>query len=237
MANDLIVIMGSTRDPADPAAGTLLTYLNQLHHADIDFHLERLLPFDNVAGGGTLGVKITQQRELARRFSHYKRIIFSDSFDIQFFGHKSEVLEQIPTTNCGVLMAAERNCYPEPYPAEIIPQRTVWAYVNGGLLAGTPESFIKWYDLIEQHSTYDPNMLDQAWFNRRLAEDDPIVRIDFTTQLFYCLFGEHGDILDLQWDAEGHPVNTRCGTHPQFLHFNGSWPTQHIMERRIAWQR
>lgn len=237
MANDLIVIMGSTRDPADPAAGTLLTYLNQLHGAGIDFHLERLAPFDNIAGGGTLGVKISQQRELARRFARYDKIVMSDAFDVQMFGMKAEVIDAIYDNI--ILMAAERNCYPEPDLAPTIDAAAIgpWRYVNGGLTCGTPAEYARWFDAIEAHPAYDANCLDQAWFNRRLAEDDPLVEIDFDTTIFYCLFNEHGDIPDLQWDAEGHPVNTRCGTKPSFLHFNGSWPMQHIMERRIAWQR
>jgi hypothetical protein len=223
--SDLILITISTREPSNPESGFMATYLAQLAAAGIETHVEMIREFDNMQGGGTLGGKVAMLRKLTLQFQHYGKLVFSDAFDVQFFGAKEDVIAKIPTDS--VLMAAEKNCYPEPHLWGAIEKPTLWAFVNGGLLCGTPASFIAWLEAIEQHPEYDPNMLDQSWFNRRLAEKSPIVKVDSPTNLFYCLFGEIEELCF----RNGLPYNTVTGNSPNFLHSNGGSSRADIWER------
>jgi hypothetical protein len=228
MDSDLIVLTASTVGPNHPESGTLALYLSQLEAAGIDHYCEPLSEFP--ANGGSLSYKIKGLRDRVVRYLHYDKLVFTDGHDMQFFGNKEDVISKIP--DAGVLLGAERNCYPEPELAKLIHNPLPHKYVNGGWLAGSPESFLAWLEAIERHPHFNPVTLDQAFFNRLLAENDPLIQIDDRTELVYCFFGEAGSIHDLQFDEQGLPVNTLTLTHPAWTHANGKWPSDHIWARR-----
>lgn len=228
MNDDLIVLTASTVGPDHPESGTLALYLSQLDSAGIEHDCEMLNNFP--ANGGSLQYKIQGLRRRVVQFLHYDKIVFSDGHDMHFFGSKEYVLRKIP--DAGVLLGAERNCYPETELAERINNPLPHKFCNGGWLAGRPEEFLSWLDAIERHPQFDGVMLDQAWFNRRLAGNDPLIKIDDRTELVYCFYGEANDIDDLQFYDEGKPINMLTGTRPAWLHANGKWPSEHIWARR-----
>lgn len=204
---DLIVVI-----PYTEVRGMMTTYLRQLEKAEIETSLVKLLDIPNGNAGGTHGYAISLMRKGCERFADYKAVIFSDAFDVLFYGTKQQVLDKIPQTF--VLMAAERNCYPDPLN---ISGDTPWKYVNCGLTAGTPLNILRWLQLQELHPEYDQNGLNQRFFNKRRQEGSELAFIDETTNLFYCLFGECGE-LEFQNEV---PVNTLFGTMPNFIHANG----------------
>lgn len=228
MSDELCVLTASTVGPDHPESGTLALYLSQLDAAGIDNYCEPMTDFPS--NGGSLQYKISGLRRRVIENLHYQKLVFTDGHDMQYFGRKEELISKIP--DAGVILGAERNCYPEAHIAHTIWTPRPFAFANGGWLAGTPESFIAWFDAIERHSQYEGTMLDQAFFNRLLAANDPLIMIDDHTDLVYCTYGEEGEIADLQWE-NGLPVNTLYGTHPNFVHCNGHWPSEHIYARRM----
>ena len=110
--NDLLVILCATKE-----RGTMQEYLGQLKDAGIDTHVEPIL---DIGEANCLGGQIEGERRLTRKFHHYKKIIFSDAFDVTFYGSKEDVLRKIPD---GVLLAAERNCWPDTSVMEGFPRR------------------------------------------------------------------------------------------------------------------
>ena len=218
--NDLIVLMG-----ASEVHGTMTTYLRQLSEAEIEWRSVDVSDRPNQNGGGNLGYRVKIFRSLATQFAHYEKLIFSDAFDVTFYGSKEDVFKKIPKDY--VLHAAEKNCYPDPSMAERITGRTPWRFANGGLAAGTPQAFLEWCEAVETHPHYNPEMLDQQFLNERVAEGSPLCRIDSETKLFYCLFGGY-DELDF---ASGMPINTACCTFPNFCHANGKWTADEMFAR------
>ena len=221
--NDLLVILPCTQE-----YGLMPEYLRQLREAEIDVHVERLESIPNGNAGGTHAYALDIYRRCAQRFDNYRNLVFSDAFDVLFYGTKEEVLGKIPFDR--VLLAAERNCYPDPSLSSSIPGKTPWRFANGGLACGTPESFLKWVEEIEKHPLYAPSGLNQRFYNLLLAMGFPLVSIDATTDLFYCLFLEEGE-LDFQ---NGLPINKLCRTRPNFLHFNGKCFHPGVLARREA---
>lgn len=228
MSDELIVLTASSVGPNHPESGTLALYLSQLEDAGIDHQCDLLDSFP--ISGGSLQYKIDGLRNRVVRFLNYDKVVFTDGHDMQFFGTKEYVTSKIP--DAGVILGAERNCYPEPELARLIHNPLPHKFCNGGWLAGTPESFILWLDAIERHPKYNGGMLDQGWFNHRLAENDPLIQIDDHTDLVYCFFGETEYVHDLQFTEDGKPLNTVTQTTPAFLHANGKWPSEHIWARR-----
>lgn len=210
--NDLLVII-----PATSERGFIRQYLKQLESAGIDYHVERVSEIPNAAAGGTHAYALDLYRRCAQTFGNYEKLVFSDAFDVLFYGTKQEVIDKIPVDY--VLCAAERNCYPDPSLVSRITGNTPWRFVNGGLTAGTPRSILDWVEKIEKHPFYYPVGLNQGFLNAVLAERNPLVHIDSTTELFYCLFGETNELEFVN----GLPHNKICNTSPNFIHANGKW--------------
>ena len=216
MSKDLIVVL-----PAPYIRHSLNLYRWQLEQAGIDY------VFVQPAEVGNLGGRLAVTRRAAEHFSDYHFIICSDAFDVTFYGTKAEVMAKIP--DHGVLQAGEKNCWPDVSLAERIKGSTPWRFQNGGLSAGTPQSFLTWCDAVEGHADFNPEMCDQDFFNRRLAESSPLCRLDSRTDVFFCLYKGYEE---LQFD-HGHPVNTLCGTRPNFIHANGTWEYGTMLARYL----
>jgi hypothetical protein len=216
--SDVLVIMGNS---TEELRGTMALYLSQLEAAGVDYHVERIPEPDS-----TIGSKLRLVRKLASQFSAYKFLVFTDAFDVQFFGSKEHVIAQIPLS--GVLMGAEKNCHPPECKSLAIPDAGPWRFANGGLWCGTPKSILEWCDAIEEHPLYRAEKIDQGLYNELLAEGSDLARIDSHTRLFFCLYGGY-DELDF---ASNLPINMRFATWPNFIHANGGWSTDVLHDRR-----
>lgn len=210
--NDLLVIMGCSRPNL-----MMPEYLRMLSDSGVDTHVETLDRIQN-NDQGSLGDQIRYVKKFLDQFSDYKKIVMTDAWDVLFFGTLEDVYNKVPDT--GILMAAERNLYPEP---ELLPQfsgNTPWKFVNGGMMCGSWFGLSEWVQKMESHPLYDPSPINQRWFNRRAAEADPIVRLDTQAHLFYCMYAEAGE---MQF-KDGKPWNSLTNTNPNFIHFNGRSP-------------
>jgi predicted O-methyltransferase YrrM len=219
--NDLIVVAGATH-----RAGFIDEYEQQLAAAGIEFYLA---PLQNLASGAnsiSMLRRIAYMREVATKFSSYERIVMTDAWDVLFYGTKEEVFRKVPEA---LIVSAERNCYPEPDIALRFTSSSPWRYANNGMVAGSPRSIIEWLKWAEQMP--DLGLLDQAWFNRRAAENQREMLLDETTDLFYVVSSTLEDG-SLQMKARV-PWNQRFGTSPNFFHFSGGCSTDNF-RRMIA---
>lgn len=213
-----IVLMAASRP------NKLMTkYLAQLEKGNISYNVDYLNITTPSVG---LGYCLETFRQLARRFSSYDRLIITDAWDVLCYGTREEIAQTLSTLSPSVLFASERNCYPEPHLAakidsyHVLPPRYPWRYVNGGALTASPQSLLSWCDEVERHPAYDSEMIGQQWLNRRRAEGNPLIGIDWATHLFYCMFLEHVSP-ELVRHETGLPYNKLTGTSPRFIHFNG----------------
>jgi hypothetical protein len=220
-SSNLIVVLGTTA-----SGGFMPEYLKSLEQADIPYHIEDISMMPNLNGGGNLGWKVEFFRKTASMFSSYEFMIVSDAWDMMFFcRNKGEVLCRLPKDH--VLFAAEKNCYPDAAIAPRIPDRGPWRFMNGGLSGGTPQSFLAWCDAAERHPLYVPSALDQWFTNELLAAEDPLIQIDYRTRLFFCLYGGYPELEFVN----GMPVNTMYHTYPCWIHANGKWSTEELLEK------
>jgi hypothetical protein len=188
-------------------------YEDQLAAAGIDFHLETVSLADGI-GSITARWKLEFISRMCERFAHFSRIVFTDGWDVLFFGTKEEVAAKIPEH---LLISAERNCWPEGHLASQFPSLSPWRYANAGMLSGSPQRLVEWIELAM--ATPDLEMMEQAWFNRRIVAGDLRITLDHTTELFYTASYDREDGA-LRPTAHG-PWNSRFDTYPQFIHFPG----------------
>lgn len=218
---DLIVIMGATE-----VHGTLPLYREQIFSAGIELKIIDCSDKPNINGGGNLGYRVALFRKYATEYSERKFIIFSDAFDVTFYGASAkEIMLRMPRE--GLLHAAEKNCYPDKAIAERIAGGP-WRFANGGLVAGSPKAYIEWCDFAESHPLYVPTMLDQQFLNILVAERSPFAKLDTLTRMFFCLYGGYDE---LQFE-NGKPVNALYGTRPLFVHANGKWTADEMFDRQ-----
>ena len=215
---ELLVITPCT----NPNGGTLPIYRDQLARAGIPHHIEHIeLPVDP-----TVAASVGGYLKLSEQFAHYKRIVITDAFDVTFFGTREDVIEKIDAIPAGqVLLAAEKNCFPEPLLyipiLRIQPDRKDFRYANGGMIAGRPQEMHAWAERVQQNRFYSRWMTNQGLFNLLMVEFPELINIDYKTELFFCLQLGYSE---LEFER-GRPVNTTWGTRPSFLHANGAAPT------------
>lgn len=210
--NDLIVVAGCTH-----REGFINEYEQQLALAGIELHLEPLSDLPAGANSISMRRRIDYIRGMATKFQSYKRLIMTDAWDVLFVGDKEEVMSRVPPT---MIVSGERNCYPEPDLRHKFISTSPWKYANNGMIAGYPEYILHWLEWAEQMPNLE--ILDQAWFNRRIAEDQAAISLDEATELFYVVSATQEDG-SLQMKG-GRPWNSRFNTYPNFFHFSGKCP-------------
>lgn len=188
-------------------AGLVQIYEKQLFDAGIGFYLsEEKLKY--------LGDLVDFWKKSLDMHGDAETVVFTDAWDVLFYGTAQEVHDKIPEDK--VLLAAERNCWPDSYLADEIAGSTPWRYPNGGFSAGRPEAFSKWIEAVENHPAYHRNFINQQWYLHRCVDKSIEMTLDTKTELVYCMFMDSGE---MQFDTR--PYNTITGTRPNFVHFNG----------------
>ena len=217
MHNEVIVVAGCTH-----REGFIDEYESQLAAADIPFHLEPI----KLPGGAndfTITKRVQFLRRMAEKFSDYRFLVATDAWDVLFLGRKQELIDK--AHRGAVLIAAERNCYPESILASHIIGNTPWRYANAGLIAAPPDALKAWCDAILTWNI-DPDILDQAWFNRRLAKQSSMVALDTDTTLFYVVSSNQED--GSLRSKDGRLWNSRTNQFPVFFHFSGHCSTDYV---------
>jgi hypothetical protein len=215
---DIVVSMAVSR-----VEGMLTENVRRLSSEGITVSLESIdaQPF-------TIASKLTGIRRLAHQFSDYEFLLISDGWDVLFYGTKPELISRIPRSR--VLWAAEKNCWPYAELEDKVPDRGPWRFVNGGLLAGTPENYLAMCRLIEAHPLYNPDYVDQGFMNFLLARGADFFGVDSMTKLFFCLFKGYDELIF----KRGRPFNSFHGTWPLFVHANGHWPADEMFQKYEA---
>jgi hypothetical protein len=169
---------------------------------------------------------IKRHSEIACRYADYERLVITNAWDVTFYGTPEDVIRKVPMDR--VLVGAGRESWPDCSIRDITPGITPWKFSNGGLTAGAPTNILAFADALEDHPKYEAGMWDQGMLNITLADRTAPFQLDCRTELFFCLFDGYPE-LDFE---RGLPVNTLCGTRPNFIHANGNWPIQELQEKR-----
>lgn len=240
--NDLIVATAVSKP-----WGLHEEYLKQLETAGIDSYV--YLNTEPIAHNdlGDFGSQLKWMHLVVDKFSHYQKIVITDGWDVLYFGDKAQTLKSIPDDY--VLLAAESPYWPHDDGGWA--GTTPWRAVNGGMLAGTPDSLREWMCRVETHFAYDRHAIGQFWLNRRMKEQADFIHLDDHTNLFYCMHkdgGQHTKPDGTPWVSEynpypalsfrdGKPWNSLCNSWPQFIHFQARSHTDPIPAAWLAQAR
>jgi hypothetical protein len=156
--------------------------------------------------------KIHYTYQYLRTLKGYTHFLYTDAWDT--VAMRPDV--QVPSE--GLLISAERACYPYPKWAERYPVNdSPWRYVNGGGWCGEISAFLRMYE--SKPPTDEMN--DQVWLTERFLAGWG--KLDYECMIFQTLgFCPVSDFIHSPF------TNTVTGSHPAFIHGNGHTPMTHI---------
>lgn len=166
---------------------------------------------------GFLG-KLHETYAYLKSLKGYTHFLYTDAWD-------TVAMEKIDKVPDGLLISAERACYPHPelaskYPANDSP----WKYVNGGGWCGEIAAFLKLYE--SKIPTTELN--DQVWMTERFLSlhHEGWIQLDYGCTIFQTLaFCPQSDF-EIWHGTYLH--NTVTKSLPFFIHGNGHTPLDHI---------
>jgi hypothetical protein len=154
----------------------------------------------------------------------YTHFIYTDAWDTFAMAGPFRVPD-------GLLISAERACYPHPEKAALYPENpSPWKYVNGGGWCGEIAAFIKLYELCPPTTELN----DQVWLTDQFLKGYDWVRLDYECKTFQTLgfcpeedFELNHVFSNDDWYLFKNNVHD---TFPAFIHGNGHTPMNHIYE-------
>lgn len=194
-------------------------YEEQLRTAGIDFHVEKIEPLVNGLASMTMRWRCEYWKSMCQKFSDYKYLIFTDAWDVMFFGARDQLILKLQHINYP-LLSAERNCWPDPEsPRSLNWSSSPWKFVNCGMMAGSNSDIIVSSEKFL--SKPDLDIMDQQWMNRLLNQSGTTrpMGLDRDCYLFYTV---SADKEDGSLTMEGDRIyNQYHDTFPNFFHFAG----------------
>lgn len=175
---------------------------------------------------GFLG-KIHETYKYLKALEGYTHFLYTDAWDTFAMAGPVELADKMPD---GLLISAERACYPYPELASKYPaNETPWKYVNGGGWCGEIAAFLRLYE--DQPPTSEMN--DQVWLTNQFLklQDEGWVRLDYECRIFQTLgFCPASDFeysllspsaKDIYYLYPNRLINSVTGFIPVFIHGNG----------------
>jgi hypothetical protein len=167
----------------------------------------------------------------------YTHFLYTDAWDTFALASEQALYERMPN---GLMLSAERACYPHPEKAPLYPPNpSPWKYVNGGGWAGEITAFLSIYE----QNPPKTELNDQVYLTDRFLAlcippspqgegrdegERPVVKLDYDCTIFQTIAFCPETDFEVRNDAQGIIKNTVTGNYPIFFHGNGHTPMPHI---------
>lgn len=171
---------------------------------------------------GFLG-KIHETYKYLKALEGYTHFLYTDAWDTFAMAGPEDLADKMPD---GLLISAERACYPYPELADKYPaHESPWHFVNGGGWCGEIAAFIRLYE--DQPPTVEMN--DQVWLTNQFLKlyGEGWISLDYGCRMFQTL----GFCPESDFEAAGGRIyNAVNQTYPSFVHGNGHTPMDKIYD-------
>lgn len=162
------------------------------------------------------GDKILKTYEYLKANPDITHFFYSDSYDTIVVNTMEFALSRVRSLD-GIVMSAERACYPHPDKAVLYPKcDSPFMFVNGGGWFCNSQAFIKAVD--ENPLSVETN--DQVWFTDLFLKQDGTVYLDVYCNVFQTIAFCPED----NFEVTDKVYNTITKTYPVFIHGNGHTP-------------
>lgn len=168
---------------------------------------------------GFLG-KIHETYKYLKALEGYTHFLYTDAWDTFAMAGPEELAGNMPD---GLLISAERACYPHPELASKYPDHaSPWHFVNGGGWCGEIDAFLRLYE--DCPPTTELN--DQVWLTKQFLKlhTEGWISLDYECRIFQTL----GFCPESDFSLGSNFINTITGSQPIFIHGNGHTPMDKI---------
>ena len=147
-------------------------------------------------------------------------ILFTDGFDVAYFGTKEEILRRYYQFNHPIVFGCETDCWPDPnrvseYMAKNATKAGVeFPYLNSGMFIGTVDALRK---CIINYN-YNDKDDDQRYWTTQYLENPQLITLDYYNFLFLNTSGYQESFFT--YDIENNVAYYKA-SNPQFVHVNG----------------
>lgn len=174
---------------------------------------------------GFLG-KLHHTYNYLKTLEGYTHFIYTDAWDTFAVAGPDAV-----TVPDGLLISAERACYPHPEKAVLYPDNpSPWKYVNGGGWCGEIAAFIRMYELCPPTTELN----DQVYLTDQFLKGYDWIKLDYECEVFQTIGFCPGEDFELDHCYSDDDwflfKNSIHNTFPAFIHGNGHTPMPHIYE-------
>lgn len=171
---------------------------------------------------GFLG-KLHHTYNYLKKLEGYTHFIYTDAWDTFVLAGPFRVPD-------GLLISAERACYPHPEKAALYPDNpSPWKYVNGGGWCGEIAAFLKMYELCPPTTELN----DQVYLTDQFLKGYDWVKLDYDCRYFqtlgFCPESDFSFRKSMIYDNY-YIFNDVTNSAPAFIHGNGHTPMPHIYD-------
>lgn len=142
-------------------------------------------------------------------------ILFTDAYDVAYFGTKQEVLERYKKINHPIIFGCEKECHPDPSrTSKYTYKNTEFPFLNSGMFIGTVEALRKCIINYNYNDTDD----DQRYWTTQYLENPELIKLDYENKLFLNTSGFDETLF--VYDVENSLAFYKTA-NPLFVHVNG----------------
>jgi hypothetical protein len=142
-------------------------------------------------------------------------ILFTDAYDVAYFGTQKEVLERYIAFNCPIVFGCEKECHPDPARHhEYKNKKPEFPFLNSGLFIGTVKALRQCIGTYE----YDDKHDDQRYWTTQFLEYPELITLDYGNKLFLNTSGFNESLFIFDIDTN---MALYKSANPLFVHVNG----------------
>ena len=162
------------------------------------------------------GNKLLQTYHYLKANPDITHFFYSDSYDTIVLETMEDALLKIKDFD-GILLSAERACYPHPDKEARYPKHeSPFHFVNGGGWFCNSQAF----QSLMEYNMPTVETVDQVWFTDRFLSGTPLIKLDYNCEVFQTI----SHCPDDNFILTDKVYNTITKTFPIFVHGNGHTP-------------
>jgi hypothetical protein len=182
----------------------------------LGIELNKSIGWNGETSTGHFGLKLRLFWEYVMhpRLNKNDIVLFSDAFDVLYFGTQKEIIKRYLEFNKPIVFGAEAGCWPDPSVKKKYKDTSHrFSFLNSGLFIGRVWAFR------ELHADYKFNDAedDQRYWTKKYLSRPSLFALDYNNKLFlncYTVKKEEINIVSKSCAKFGKAT-------PMFLHFNG----------------
>lgn len=172
--------------------------------------------------GGTMkgpggGQKLNLVLDYVKNIPQTDIVLFMDGYDVFVNDDLNTIVDRFKGFNCEVLLAAEKNCWPDTSLSKFFYSDTEYKYLNSGLYIGYARSILSLIGDYIDNSEDDQLHLQKRYIASKFANPDHF-KLDHENYIFQCIANASDDIV-IKKNQQILNTSTNCCTC--IIHGNG----------------